>query len=71
MVAVCLLRDDRLVPGLLRAVPGDSLRHRIPARAAGQFAAQGSERRCFMWTLRAGQYEDLDGSATRILFDDD
>ena len=25
----------------------------------------------FMWTLRAGQYEDLDGSATQILFDDD
>lgn len=25
----------------------------------------------FMWTLRAGQYEDLDGAAERILMDDD
>ena len=24
----------------------------------------------FLWTLRSGQYEDLDGAATRILFDD-
>lgn len=24
----------------------------------------------FLWALRAGQYEDLDGAATRILFDD-
>ena len=23
----------------------------------------------FLWNLRAGQYEDLDGAASRILFD--
>jgi cbb3-type cytochrome oxidase maturation protein len=25
----------------------------------------------FMWSLRTGQYEDLEGSANRILFDED
>ncbi|HWW48418.1 MAG TPA: cbb3-type cytochrome oxidase assembly protein CcoS [Xanthobacteraceae bacterium] len=25
----------------------------------------------FMWTLRSGQYDDLDGAAERILIDDD
>jgi len=25
----------------------------------------------FLWALRAGQFEDLDGAAERILFDDD
>ena len=25
----------------------------------------------FLWSLRSGQYEDLDGAAERILFDDD
>jgi cbb3-type cytochrome oxidase maturation protein len=25
----------------------------------------------FMWTLRNGQYDDLDGAAARILMDDD
>ena len=25
----------------------------------------------FLWSLRSGQYEDLDGAASRILFDDD
>lgn len=25
----------------------------------------------FMWSLRSGQYEDLDGAALRILSDDD
>ncbi len=25
----------------------------------------------FMWALRSGQFEDLDGAAERILFDDD
>ncbi len=24
----------------------------------------------FMWSLRSGQYDDLDGAAERILFDD-
>jgi cbb3-type cytochrome oxidase maturation protein len=25
----------------------------------------------FMWSLKSGQYDDLDGAAERILFDDD
>lgn len=25
----------------------------------------------FLWSLRAGQYDDMDGAANRILFDDD
>ena len=25
----------------------------------------------FLWALKSGQYEDLDGAANRILFDDD
>ena len=25
----------------------------------------------FVWSLKAGQYEDLDGAASRVLFDDD
>ena len=25
----------------------------------------------FLWSLRSGQYEDMDGAANRILFDDD
>jgi len=25
----------------------------------------------FLWTLKSGQYEDLDGAAVRILTDDD
>ena len=25
----------------------------------------------FLWALRSGQYEDLDGAAQRILFEDD
>lgn len=25
----------------------------------------------FLWSLRRGQYEDLDGAAARILIDDD
>ena len=24
----------------------------------------------FLWSLKSGQYEDLDGAAARILFDD-
>jgi len=24
----------------------------------------------FLWTLKSGQYDDLDGAASRILFDD-
>jgi len=25
----------------------------------------------FLWAMRSGQYEDMDGAAARILFDDD
>lgn len=25
----------------------------------------------FLWSIRSGQFEDLDGAARRILFDDD
>lgn len=25
----------------------------------------------FLWSLRSGQYQDLDGAAERVLFDDD
>ncbi|WP_142849252.1 cbb3-type cytochrome oxidase assembly protein CcoS [Telmatospirillum sp. J64-1] len=25
----------------------------------------------FLWSLRSGQFDDLDGAANRILFDDD
>ena len=25
----------------------------------------------FMWAMRSGQFEDLDGAASRILYDDD
>ena len=25
----------------------------------------------FLWSLRSGQFDDLDGAASRILFDDD
>lgn len=25
----------------------------------------------FLWSLRSGQYDDLDGAAERILFDDE
>lgn len=25
----------------------------------------------FLWSLRSGQFEDLDGAANRILFDED
>jgi len=27
--------------------------------------------RAFFWAFRSGQYEDLEGAATRILIDDD
>jgi cbb3-type cytochrome oxidase maturation protein len=25
----------------------------------------------FLWSLRSGQYDDLDGAASRVLWDDD
>lgn len=31
----------------------------------------GSALLAFLWALRAGQYDDLDGAAERILFDND
>jgi cbb3-type cytochrome oxidase maturation protein len=31
----------------------------------------GSALALFLWSLRSGQYEDLDGAANRVLFDDD
>lgn len=36
------------------------------ALALGSFGLLG-----FLWTLRNGQYEDLDGAAERIFLDDD
>lgn len=26
---------------------------------------------CLLWAMRSGQFDDLDGAANRILFDDD
>lgn len=26
---------------------------------------------CLLWAMRSGQFDDLDGAASRILFDDD
>ena len=34
-------------------------------------ALGGAGLAAFLWALRSGQYEDLDGAAERILFDDD
>lgn len=31
----------------------------------------GAALAAFFWSLRSGQYEDLDGAAARILLDDD
>ena len=31
----------------------------------------GSALAAFLWSLRSGQYDDLDGAAERILLDDD
>ncbi len=31
----------------------------------------GAALAAFLWSLRSGQYEDLDGAAERILLDDD
>ena len=25
----------------------------------------------FLWSMRSGQYDDMDGAASRVLFDDD
>ncbi len=34
-------------------------------------ALGGAALAAFLWTMRSGQYEDLDAAAHRILFDDD
>jgi len=39
----------------------------IPASLVIGLAALGA----FMWALKSGQFDDLDGAAHRILFDDD
>jgi len=39
----------------------------IPASLVIGLVALGA----FMWALRSGQFDDLDGAANRILFDDD
>jgi cbb3-type cytochrome oxidase maturation protein len=31
----------------------------------------GSGLAAFLWALRSGQYEDMEGAASRILFDDE
>ena len=35
------------------------------------FALGATTLAAFVWCLRSGQYEDMDGAAERILFDDD
>lgn len=37
----------------------------------GSLVLGGAALAIFLWSLRSGQYEDLEGSANRILFDDD
>ena len=37
----------------------------------GSLALGGAGLGVFLWSLRSRQYEDLEGSANRILFDDD
>jgi len=39
----------------------------IPAALLLGLAGLGA----FLWALRSGQFDDLDGAASRILFDDD
>ncbi|MGQ0678027.1 MAG: cbb3-type cytochrome oxidase assembly protein CcoS [Rhodospirillales bacterium] len=39
----------------------------IPIALALALLALGA----FLWSMRAGQFDDLDGAANRILFDDD
>lgn len=44
-----------------------SLVYLIPIALLLGAAALGA----FLWSLRSGQYDDLDGAAERILFDDE
>jgi cbb3-type cytochrome oxidase maturation protein len=39
----------------------------VPIAVVIGLAALGA----FIWALRSGQYDDLDGAAERVLFDDD
>lgn len=41
----------------------------MPYLIAISLALGASALALFLWSLRAGQYEDLEGSAQRILFD--
>lgn len=45
----------------------DAMIYLIPATIFMGIVGLGA----FLWTLRSGQYEDLDGAAQRILIDDD
>ncbi|MDX2103622.1 MAG: cbb3-type cytochrome oxidase assembly protein CcoS [Alphaproteobacteria bacterium] len=45
----------------------DTLIYLIPAALFAGVGALGG----FLWALRSGQYDDLDGAANRILFDDE
>jgi cbb3-type cytochrome oxidase maturation protein len=45
----------------------DTLLILIPAALVASLLALAA----FLWSLRSGQYEDLDGAASRILFDDE
>ena len=38
---------------------------------AASLVVAGGGLAVFLWSLRSGQYDDLQGSASRILFDDD
>ncbi len=38
---------------------------------AGSLVLGGSALALFLWSLRDGQYDDMEGAANRILFDDD
>ncbi|MGE0222185.1 MAG: cbb3-type cytochrome oxidase assembly protein CcoS [Acetobacteraceae bacterium] len=38
---------------------------------AGSLVLGGGALAIFLWSLRDGQYEDLEGAANRILFDKD
>jgi cbb3-type cytochrome oxidase maturation protein len=45
----------------------DSLLILIPV----SLLAAGAGLAAFLWSLRSGQYDDMEGAASRILFDDD
>jgi len=45
----------------------DGLLYLIPAALMLGLIGLGA----FLWAMRSGQFEDLDGAASRILFDDE